>query len=235
VARLLATGSLDTTFGTGGYVLYNPTDLDDGPRANSMVVLADGSVVVGGRVGWDAALHSGGYSTIARFSGSGSLQAVANRASEFMPHLALDGAGRLVAAGVAQGQAQQLFVTRYDLSSGAITTDTTFGTAGTTTINAPSGTSFTNGWAWIAVGPTDRIALTYVPGANGDVEVAALTATGTLDGGFGTHGFADPIDTGSTEFNPMAAFDDSDRLLVGGCAFGTSDSVDWIVARLLAN
>ena len=188
----------------------------------------------GGRTGWDSVHGTGRTSTVARFSSSGALQAVMNRASEYMPDLALDGSGKLVAGSVAEGQTQ-LKVTRYDLSSGGIATDTIFGSSGTATINAPSGGAFVNGWASVAVGPTGRIVAAYVPGSGADAWVAGLTGAGSVDSTFGTSGFAGPIDAGTGEFNTMVAFDDSGRLLIGGCAFGPSASVDWFVARLLAD
>ncbi|MGN6548090.1 MAG: hypothetical protein ACTHK7_23850, partial [Aureliella sp.] len=62
LARYLATGALDTTFGTGGIVV---TDLQGSDGANALLLLPDGRLVAAGSDGTDFAL--------ARYTASGGL------------------------------------------------------------------------------------------------------------------------------------------------------------------
>jgi len=65
VSKFKASGQPDTTFGSGGYALYNPTSLEE--TAEAMVVLSNGNILIGG----DASQTGGNNSAIACFDPTG--------------------------------------------------------------------------------------------------------------------------------------------------------------------
>lgn len=172
VVRYNANGSLDSTFGVGGTVIFNPTlPVPDGtPGAdyvNDVVVQPDGKIVIAG-----GETSTGRQAVLYRLLPSGQLD----------PTFGTGGVAR-----VGDGTALQVlrlvdgsFLVRTATALTKLTPngtpDPTFGTSGTVTVSGNTQD--------LAVQSSGRILLAT------DTTIVGLTVTGTVDASFGTNGEA---------------------------------------------
>ena len=186
VARYLAGGSLDTSYGTGGKYILDIGSADDFSRA--IVVQVDGMSVVAGRTGFDALLvrldadgvpdplFDADGMVISDFGGN-----------EGWLGLALQDDGKLVAAGWAGPVGNSDFaVARFNTDGSP---DTDFGTGGLVTLDILG----YNDLAYaVAIQSDDMIVVAGYgsdPDGNKEDVVARFDADGNLDSaGFGTGG-----------------------------------------------
>ena len=181
IARFNTDGTLDLAFGGGGAV----TTIGTGSAALAMALQSDDRIVLGG---WST---SGGKKvfTLARydansptldtsFGSGGVVVASAGTNDQQIDALAIQGDGRIVAAGD-DGNGGVL-VRRYN-ADGSL--DTSFGTGGTFSTSNMAG-----GRAVAVLANGDILVAGEVPG-NGAFEVTRLTSAGALDTSFGTNGF----------------------------------------------
>lgn len=226
VARLLATGALDTTFDGDGIAVYRPNAaanssfyFDDG----QLLVQSDGKIVFGAqqsgtgvtlgdvivRLNADGTLDTAGF-------GGGDGVALLPRTPDTITveGLALDAAGRFVFVGSGRpantGNARVLI--------GRLTTagefDAGFGTGGLTYLTVPANggpTPVTYGES-ITVLSNGSILVTargYITtGVTSEVVVARVSAAGVPDASFGTNGVARAALVDGNE-TPLAAFTDT--------------------------
>ncbi|APV50815.1 hypothetical protein BWI17_14630 [Betaproteobacteria bacterium GR16-43] len=234
-----APGDLDTTFGTGGKVLFPSGDA--WTEGNAMAVQADGKIVVGGRA--QGHLTS---STISRFNVDGSIDSafgangnIKNPLSQDRPHvltaLAVQPDGKIVAAGVEflpdSGQvygSSRLVVARFHPDGSR---DTSFGAAGLAAVDALS--QYVNASA-VALQPDGGILLA---GSDGTVMVLRLDAQGVLDTTFGTGGRAPTRDATNYCLASSLAIQPDGRIVGAGGGYSSAPSFQaqaaFCVVRLM--
>lgn len=219
VARLNASGTLDTGFSTGGKapVDFGGTEfgLAMARQANGRILVAGSSSIVGGVV---ARLRANG-ALDPDFGGDGRVPLPGGgvaRAVLVQPDR------RIVVAGNLGGSAM-MSVTRLN-SNG--TPDMTFGAAGTTSIDFGSLADLGND---VVLQPDGKIVVAGYTQADEEVAVARLNPDGSLDATFGAAGKA-TVDFGVATFGFAAALQANGRIVVAGQRTGGDD---FAVTRLL--
>jgi uncharacterized delta-60 repeat protein/uncharacterized repeat protein (TIGR01451 family) len=201
---IAAAGDLDPSFGTGGIAI---TDFGFSSRADSILIQADGKLVVAGTGGPSGAVGI----LIARYNPNGSLDSSFGSSGktitdfglyELVAGAALDATGRIVVAGMADND--KIFLARYKTDGNL---DATFGTdsKGMTPILAPffiSDMALQADGKIVVAGHIKPIP-TIEMNTGWDFLVVRYTATGSLDASFGNDGFVrtdfnQPLDAGHT-------------------------------------
>jgi uncharacterized delta-60 repeat protein len=219
VARLSATGKLDTTFGTGGIA---GIDFGGDDFGEAMARQADGRILVAGR-------STAAGAVVARLRATGALDPDFGGDGR----VTLPGGGsasavlvqpdrRIVVVGNASGSAM-MTVTRLT-PSGSL--DTTFDGDGTATIDFGSLADLAGG---AALQPDGKIVVAGYTQAAEDVAVARLNPNGSPDATFGAAGKA-TVDFGAATFGNAVALAPNRRIVVAGQKTGGDD---FAVARLL--
>jgi uncharacterized delta-60 repeat protein len=199
LARYNANGSLDKTFGTGGEV--TTSFASQGPNATalatSIVIDSAGRIVLGGSTFQEFAL--------ARYTANGSLDksfgsggkvltSLGGKSLTGIDALALDGQGRIVAAGFTNSgkdtlgdPLQELALARYN-TNGSM--DTTFGTGGEVITSFSTGSAASaNGVVIQQDGKIVAAGFSYNRGTGLECfALARFTTRGSLDRTFGTGG-----------------------------------------------
>jgi uncharacterized delta-60 repeat protein len=218
VARLNATGALDTTFGTGGIA---GIDFGGDDFGEAMARQADGRILVVGRSTAAGAVVArlratgvldpdfGGDGRVT-LPGGGSLSAVLVQPDR-----------NIVVAGNASGSAT-MTVTRLK-PDGSL--DTTFGGGGTTKVAFGS---LANPLGGAVRQPDGKIVIAGYTQDGEDVALARLDANGSLDAAFGAGGKA-TVDFGAATFGNAVALAPNGRIVVAGQKTGGDD---FAVARL---
>jgi uncharacterized delta-60 repeat protein len=234
LARYLADGTLDPSFGTGGKVI---TDIGGYDEPHAMAIDTGGRIIVVGST------YVGGMGhdfTLARYMSDGTLDASFGVGGKVITDLggydhafaiALDTAGRIVAAGsVSDAYHTDFALVRY-LTDGTL--DPSFGTGGKvkTDFTGRGDAAFA-----VAVDAAGRI----VVGGEADMEVggygfalARYLTDGSLDFSFGVRGKA-MTDFGGYEQVRSVAIDTMGNILVAGFT-GTADVADFAMSRYLAD
>jgi uncharacterized delta-60 repeat protein len=219
VARLNASGKLDTTFGTGGKA---PVDFGGDDFGAAMARQANGRILVAGR-------SSVGGAVVARLRATGALDPDFGGDGR----VTLPGGGsasavlvqpdrKIVIAGNASGSAM-MTVTRLN-PNGSL--DTTFDADGTATIDFGSLADLAAG---AVLQPDGKIVVAGYTQFAEDVAVARLNANGSPDTTFGVAGKA-TVDFGVATFGNAVARQANGRIVVAGQRTGGDD---FAVARLL--
>jgi uncharacterized delta-60 repeat protein len=219
VARLNANGLLDKTFGTAGKAAI---DFGGDDFGMAMARQANGRILVAGR-------SSAAGAVVARLRATGTLDPDFDGDGR----VTLPGGGsasailvqpdrNIVVAGNAAGS-QMMTVTRLT-PNGSL--DTTFGTAGTATIDFGVTADLAAG---AALAPNGKIVVAGYTQASEDVAVARLNANGSPDPTFGNAGKA-TVDFGVATFGNAVALQPNGRIVVAGQRTGGDD---FAVARLL--
>lgn len=230
VARYLKNGRLDTTFGTGGKVTL---DFGSSDEPAGIVVDADGNVLVGGA-------GSSGF-TVARLTKSGMLDStfgVAGLATATVGSgdkanaLATDASGNLIQVGQTSLAGDKAFAAARYLADGTL--DTSFGSAGTATVNFGTGFDVANAVAIQSDGSVVMAGEMDMPGGKAFVAITRLLSTGVLDTSFGTSGLV-TNGFGTTLASATGVAIQSDgKIVVVGNAF-TGASSEYTVARYNAD
>jgi uncharacterized delta-60 repeat protein len=219
VARLNATGALDTTFGTGGIA---GIDFGGDDFGEAMARQADGRIVVAGR-------STAAGAVVARLRATGALDPDFGNGGR----VTLPGGGsvravlvapdrKIVVAGNASISAMMV-VTRL-MPDGS--PDTTFDGDGTATIDFGSTSDIAAG---VVRQPDGKLVVAGYTQASEDVAVARLNPNGSLDATFGAGGKA-TVDFGVATFGNAVARAPNGRIVVAGQRTGGDD---FAVARLL--
>ena len=213
VARFLSNGSLDTTFGTSGYVL---TDFAGGSDyAAAMRIQPDGKILVAGY----AVDGSVAKFALARYLTNGTLDTSFGTAGKVLTRFTYNSAdningitlqpdGKIVAVGTsAVGSENAVALARYN-SDGTL--DLNFGISGMARVVQAG----VQGAIDVVVFSGGRIAV--VCGSSGQAVVLGFLPDGSLDTGFGTSGRVS-IDSA---FGTSIAMADDGKLVVGASSNG---------------
>lgn len=234
LARYTITGTLDTTFGTGGVVTTTIGSSDD--VAYALVLQADGKIIAAGTTNnvadSDFALvrYNTNGTLDTTFDTDGIVTTTIGSNYENIFALVLQPDGQILVAGDANNGVDNDFaLARYNTNG---TLDTTFDTDGivTTTIGSSHEDIFA-----LALQPDGRILVTgYIwNGTNDDIILARYTAAGALDATFGAGGVVTTIIGGGYENAQAIALQTDGRILVAGRAW-TGINDDFIVVRYTA-
>ncbi|EKD41504.1 MAG: FG-GAP repeat-containing protein [uncultured bacterium] len=237
LARYNTDGSLDTSFGTDGFVAQSVSNIDS---AIKIFIQSDGKIITlvstsfqGFQQGEDDSPCSaaGNYSLV-RFSGEGVLDTSFGTngiaAIRYGNDLALQSDGKFVLAGYScNGTDDDFAVERYD-TNGSL--DTSFGTNGS--ISTHFGFSFDQANALIIQADGKIIAGGYAfNGADYDFALARYLTDGSLDTGFGTNGLVLTNFSSNSDNIIALALDSEKRIVAGGTSSVFRASIDFALAR----
>lgn len=228
IARYLANGSLDASFGTGGQVT---TDIAGGAdAARNVLILANGSIVASGDP-----FGNGTGTGLARYTAAGALDPgfgsggkVSLPGSRVGEGLALQGDGKLVLVGSAQVGTVTRFATTRLLANGGV--DAGFGTAGTvvTDISGRGDTAQA-----VTVQPDGRIVVAGRSSlqVNANFAVVRYLTNGAPDTGFANAGRLTVDFFGFTDAAESVALQADGKIVLGGLARNNVDG--YGLARVL--
>jgi uncharacterized delta-60 repeat protein/uncharacterized repeat protein (TIGR01451 family) len=240
VSRVSANaGDLDASFGSGGIVI---TDFGFGARASTLLIQADGKLVVVGRGG---PYDSGGF-LLARYNQDGSLDASFGSGGyaiidfgfgEDVAGAAIDASGRIVIAGMSDGD--KIVLARYKADGNL---DSTFG-AGGTVVTPVSGHFYVKDMALQADGKIVVVGDREIPALQTGYDFVALryTATGSLDSSFDGDGFLVTDFNQPKDFGEAVVIQNDGKIVVAGFTnpeYGGSFSFlnsDFCMARYKAD
>jgi uncharacterized delta-60 repeat protein len=235
IARYLADGTLDSTFGTSGKQNTNiagPSDF-----GYSVAVQTDGRIVVGGRV----AINGGSDPDfgLVRYTAQGQPDATfgtlgtvrvafANNTWDEIEDVTIQADGKILAAGFARsGSAYQFALMRFNTDG---TVDVPFGVDGRFISSLSTRDNFGRA---VAVDSAGRILIAGQVSslANGDFGVVRLASSGAIDSSFGTAGFV-TVDFFGTMDNArdLAIQADGNILVVG---WANNGGVGLAMARII--
>jgi uncharacterized delta-60 repeat protein len=233
IARYNASGSLDTSFGSGGKVTTNITSQDD--QVHAVTLQSDGDIVVAGVAGENTSrLYA-----LARYNSNGSLDgafgtggivttAIGPSAGnqDFYFDVSAQSDGKVVAVG--RDFDLGAVITRYN-SDGTL--DTSFDGDGIQTFDV--GTQSTRAED-VAIQSDGRIIVTGSSGGpTGDFLVARLNSDGSFDSGFGSDGITLTDFAGNSDGAFAAAIQSDGHIVaVGGAIDATNNR--FAVARYCA-
>ncbi|HMC09985.1 MAG TPA: hypothetical protein VKH44_01795, partial [Pirellulaceae bacterium] len=244
VMRFNANGSVDTTFGAGGKVIFDFNgDVQHDSIANAVTVDASGKIVVAG----SARIGSGGSATtdlaVARFNADGTVDSSFGASGEAIIGFAggiasgnavtIDASGRIVVAGSASaGSFNELAAVRL---TSAGTLDASFGAGGKAVVNLGHETVATQ----VAIDASGRIVLGGNSTVSGSTSIVLtrLNANGSVDGSFGAGGVASAsFNSGASETLQGLAIDANGNIVAAASLnTGVAGSFDVGVARFSAN
>ena len=230
VARFNPDGTLDTSFGTRGWVT---TDVGAGTNDSASAVAIDssGNILVAGGTNDGSSYDSNDFAVVrytsagvldATFSTDGKLTTDFNSRGDVAFAVAVDSAGRIIVGGGAGGAdgIDDLGLVRYT-TAGAL--DATFDTDGKATTDVAGGTASIQG---LAIAGDDKVVAVGKAhsGVSDDFVVARYTTTGALDNTFGDaasgatkKGFvATAVATGGADGAQAVTLDADGRIVVAG-------------------
>jgi uncharacterized delta-60 repeat protein len=240
LARYTTTGSLDSTFGSGGRVT---TKVGNGGFAYALAVQpGDGKIVLGGygsfrNTGWDFALarYNTGGSLDTSFGSRGLSTTDLGGANEEVDALAIQSDGKILAAGDSGNSgAWEWALARYTSNGGL---DASFGSGGTVR-SAFGGHAEINGMALQSDGKIIVAGYVSLAGLDGQqFTVARYNVNGSLDTTFGAN------HTGLVSLQPLAARhpdraygvviqSDGKIVAAGQLAAPSGANFEWALARL---
>jgi uncharacterized delta-60 repeat protein len=238
VVRYHPNGSLDLTFDGDGKVFTDIRQRND--YAAAVAIQPDGKIVVGGNSAndfwFDFALvrYKPDGSLDLTFGQNGKVTTQVGFFYSTIRSLAIQGDGKIVAAGDGFGDERDLAVARYNQDG---TLDTTFGGDGIvlTPINPKAdeegisvalqndGKILVGGAAVASISSRLLVESTFV--------VARLDRRGQLDPGFGNHGIVTMSFGGGYQTAGVIALQTDNRIVVGG-AFGSLSGTNGLMVRL---
>jgi uncharacterized delta-60 repeat protein len=231
VARYNTDGTLDTTFDGDGK-LTTPVGAGGNDDGRAVVIQPDGKIVVAGSSyngsNHDAALvryHTNGTLDTS-FDADGKLTTAIGGGHDYWWAVALQGDGKIVAAGATLGGSHDMAVARYH-ANGML--DTSFNTTGKVVTAVSSGNDEAYG---VVVQPDGGIVLGGYAGSApaSDFALVRYNANGSLDTGFNGTGIAvHPVGSGNDVAYGLALQRDG-KLVLAGLSHNGSNN-DFAVAR----
>lgn len=226
VVRLTATGSLDTSFGTGGRVTTKfPGSSSE--QAHALVLQSDGKIVLGGETTQDPS-GSGVDFALARYTTTGALDT------------SFDTDG-MVTTAMGAGSASDVVYDLALLGDQAVAVGTGFKAARYTTagqVDWKTILDYTGPAKGVAVDASNRLVLvgdTVNSGTNVDTTVVRLTGSGALDTSFGNLGKAN-LAVASCDWDSaegVAVQNDGKLVVAGWCTpLGLGSVTDTVITRL---
>jgi uncharacterized delta-60 repeat protein len=233
--RLNADGTLDTSFGTAGWISL---DFSGGADvANAVALQADGKIILAGTADQGAASTQTDFA-LARFNSDGTPDSSFGTAGkqttdfgnspDFAEALTIQAADRkiLIAGHSATGANTDFALARYN-TDGSL--DTTFGASGRV-IQDFSG-SHDYAYSLAIQGDGKILAAGYTVAATRDFAILRLTSTGELDTQFGIHGKTQVDFSGGDDLaDSITVQADGKIILAGWTATATGD--DFAMVRL---
>ena len=235
VARFNTDGTLDQTFGTGGYVIDTFNPAINASSASSVVIDSENRIVVGGTNGTNNAavaryLSDGSFDQT--FGEGGVAEVDVSGTSSEINSLTIDSLGNIILAGEnLTGGATRFLVVRFT-SAGVLDTAFFNPAAGYVILSAFNTSSSSDIAYAVTTDSSNNIIVAGVSTLTGtsSMAVARLTYAGALDGVFGTAGRTRITTfTGGSAVYSMV-LDDQGRILLGG----ESNSGTFSMARLLS-
>jgi uncharacterized delta-60 repeat protein/uncharacterized repeat protein (TIGR01451 family) len=228
IARYLADGTVDTTFGTGGITTF------DWP-AHAVAVQPDGKIVVGGY----KLVSNVRSMTFARFQPDGTLDTsfgsggtftiAASSSDEEITSIAIQPDGKIVAAGwITPGTFTDSVFVRLT-PAGAL--DSAFNGGGIATVAMSTGSDQVNAIALQSDGGIVGAGWAEISGEQDSISATRLDANGLLDTAFGTNGIATVNFGAHTSNGNAVAIQGDGRIVIGGRVFNGSTD-DFALARL---
>jgi uncharacterized delta-60 repeat protein len=224
-----SSGTLDTSFGTGGTEVIDISDTAD--VVNDMVLEEDGTIVLVGGTNVDLNEHI----AVAVLNPDGSLDVnfdadgteVTNLGISFdetSSYVAIQSDDKIVVVGTANDDATSfLALVRY-LADGSL--DTSFSADGFVFLD--SGSTLDQGKA-VAIQSDDKI---IIAGTNGsDVLVARYDTDGNLDTTFGTDGVVITSTSSGTDIADTIAIQSDGKIVIGGTSNLDSANEDFLLIR----
>lgn len=234
VARYNSDGSLDTTFGSGGKVVTDPSN-DGASYVFSMAVDGSGRVVVVGNAFINSlnqyqlaiARYDADGTPDSSFGTSGAVVTGLGYTSADGRAVAIDGNGQIVVAGDAGAEAT---IARFNDNG---TLDTSFGTSGVTrTSFGGSGEQF-DGLTIDGSGRMDAAGTTFGSGTYNDFAVARYTSTGALDTTFGSGGKVTTVISSGNDVAEAVTMDTAGGIIVVGSSGNQATAVRYTSAGAL--
>jgi len=241
VARLLANGTLDSSFGSGG---FSSLIIGTVSFITSVKIQSDGKIVAGGR----ATTGGSARFALARFNTDGTVDTSFGSPNGFVTFqfpgatssqinsIAIQSDGKIVAAGRATiGGVIQFAIARFN-TDGSL--DTSFGTGGAVTI--PISPTFSEIFS-VVIQPDNKIVVggTANIGGTDTFAFARLLTNGSLDNSFGTGGIVtlplSSFGTGTTSADlESIALQSNGKIIAGGSA-DPGGVLTFTLARLNSN
>ena len=232
LVRYTTTGSLDSTFGTGGKVT---TDFGDIDSAYGVAIQTDGKIVAAGYSGpifsYDFALVR--YTTTGSldtgFDTDGKVTTAIGSGIDWAYGIAIQTDGKIVAAGYAfVGGNPDFALVRYN-TSGSL--DTSLDTDGMATTAIGSGYDVSYALAIQTNGKIVAAGCSY-NGSNDDFALVRYTTDGSLDTGFDTDGkVTTAVGSGSDPAEALAMAIQSDGKIVLAGYYNNGSNKDFALAR----
>lgn len=235
VAKFRPDGSVDNSFGTGGYALVPSLNADLFDHGYGVAVQTDGKVVVCGSSTFGG--FTGTKFVVVRLNANGSLDTDFATSGVFTltelgtagsaNDVAIQGDGKILAAGngtIVGGSAGDFVVVRLT-TAGAL--DNTWGSGGIAATNITAGGSHANCLAiqsdgMVLVGGQAHIGQNYFA-------LLRYTTAGVLDSGFGTGGITASSSIGPNHAAIVGLAIQSDGKIVAGGYSGTSNRVFTLI------
>ena len=248
-ARYLTNGSLDVSFGNGGYVAHTFGETDNGSAGDFVLIDAENRILVSGFNNFDGTLvrylENGALDTTFGVNGIITFSADTVPVINYLNGIAIDSQDRIVLAGrnltyPGDVEVDSFLVIRLNQNG---TLDTSFNTTGYVVLNIdyPVGEVATNTQFGLTLDASDRILLSGVINTleadSSLIMVARLNTNGSLD-----TSFVSPVDdlTGAFYFHASDTstvdggytinIDSQGRILIGGVSDNTV-----MLCRLLSN
>lgn len=190
LARYNIDGSLDTSFGTGGFVT-SVISTSTSSSIQEIAIQADGKIVAAG-----SSTIGSSHFTVARYNANGSFDtsfgtggsvftAIPTSTSSIILEIAIQADGKIVAAGSSTITSNRFTLVRYEANGGL---DNSFGTGGIVTTVIPTSTS--SNIQGVAIQPNQKIVVAGFSfiGTSNRFTLARYDANGSLDASFGTGG-----------------------------------------------
>jgi uncharacterized delta-60 repeat protein len=245
LVRYTPGGVLDTSFGSGGYVITSIGS--DSSVVNDLAVQSDGKIVAAGKTyeiyydGFTFVIRALTFA-LARYNSDGSLDTgfgvngtvstdLAAGASDEANALALQADGKIVAAGYARSVSNGLdfALARYNADG---TLDSTFGSGGTVTTHLNSGSEKGRD---VAVQGDGKILVAGFAGSGTGIDFALVryNTDGSLDAAFGTNGWVSTDFDNHTDFGHAVGIQSDGKIVLAGNASVTINSHGSRVRRFV--
>jgi uncharacterized delta-60 repeat protein len=218
VVRLLANGTLDVAFGTGGVASVDASGNGTGATVFDMALQPDGRMVLTGFAipngGADAEVATVRFTTTGlpdgTFGTGGVVRTNVGVLDEVGMGVAVQADGRIVVGGYTNGVNQEALVVRYTAGG---TLDPSFGTGGMTMLNL----GVQNQARALIVQPDGKITTAGFHGTTfSDFMLARFTSAGVLDPTFGSTGIVITSTSAGRDEGNGIHIPSPDRLLVAG-------------------
>ncbi len=223
LARYLTSGSLDTSFGSNGLVVTNPTPITD--EISDIIIQPDGKIVAAGYA-WDGSSSS---IVLARYLSNGSLDSSFDADGIKVTNLggfsganalAIQSDGKIVVAGFWDNQ---MIILRYNINGSL---DTSFNGSGRVTVSNYMSAND------VLIQPHDQKIVAVGMNAS-DFAIVRLNSNGTLDSSFDGDGKL-TTDFGSYDVGYAMAIQSDQKLLACGSS-GSGTDTNIVLARYQSN